>query len=242
MSEQYDPGDVMQEKMALLSLLSQPFDQSELGTKGGRGNFTYVKGTAVIHRLNEQAVEWSFRITSTQMIDMPFGNGTFKPVLLTCGELEIPGLGTRSGMGVAVLEAGAGEDVAKGSATDCLKKCATLFGVALDLYEDGGQNAPQGPQRMDQRQHGGTYQNGGQNAPRGNQGGGGRNPDGPPATERQIKFIYDLLAQTGIEEREVLERNNVQAMQDLRVGSAKEVIEGLKNLAERQAAQAGPTR
>lgn len=103
--------------------------------KGGGGKFfDYVQGHAVIHRLNDATGNnWSFRVKSVeiQIIGQPPKE---QKLLIAIGELEIPGHGVRSGMGVQVFADGSGEDLAKGVLTDCLKKCATLFGVALELY------------------------------------------------------------------------------------------------------------
>ena len=55
--------------------------------------------------------------------------------------LTIPGLGTRTQIGTAVLE---NADSAKGAVTDGIKKAATLFGVALQLYENPPTQATRG--------------------------------------------------------------------------------------------------
>jgi Rad52/22 family double-strand break repair protein. len=58
------------------------------------------------------------------------------PVCVVHGTLTIPGLGSRSDSGVQEMEAGQGADAAyKGAVSDCLKRCARLFGVGLrQLY------------------------------------------------------------------------------------------------------------
>lgn len=53
------------------------------------------------------------------------------PVSAVVGELKIPELGTRQAMGVQALDGGSGEDLVKGTGSDALKKCRSLFGVPL---------------------------------------------------------------------------------------------------------------
>jgi hypothetical protein len=84
-----------------------------------------VSTDAVIRRLNKVAIGWDFKITKTEWRE---------DLLLVYGELTIPGLGTRSGIGVQKVSERGGEDLVKGASSDSLKKSATLFGVALHLY------------------------------------------------------------------------------------------------------------
>lgn len=110
---------------AMLDALSVPFPKHAIKQRQGGGGkmFDYVETETVIRFLNTTVKVWDFEVTSHTMIG---------DVLVVFGKLTIPGLGTRSGTGVQKLAGG--EDTIKGAASDCLKKCATLFGVALDLY------------------------------------------------------------------------------------------------------------
>jgi hypothetical protein len=111
----------------ILKALGEPFPKTAVKQReGARGRrFDYIETHTCIHRLNSAAGAWDFRIL----------NAEFRAdLLIVQGELTIPGLGTRSGFGVQQVAPGAGEDLVKGAASDCLKKCATLFGVALELY------------------------------------------------------------------------------------------------------------
>src|SRR5690554_1694146 len=65
------------------------------------------------------------------------------PCLVVFGELDIPGVGIRSGIGVQMIEDNAGEDVMKGAMTDCLKNCAKYFGLGLHMY--GAESPPLAP-------------------------------------------------------------------------------------------------
>jgi hypothetical protein len=163
-------GEAMSKE--LLSQLSEPFPQSALKQRqGGQGRaFTYVEGHTVIHRLNACLPDgWSFTVKSTDL--KPWGTtqrGAAQWLVLATVELTIPGLGTRGHVGVQVVSEGAGEDLFKGAVTDGLKKAATLFGVALELYghdyEAGEVAAPAQrqtqppPQRQQQAQPASTVQ------------------------------------------------------------------------------------
>lgn len=111
-----------------LERLTQPFPTQAIQYRtGARGKqLAYIQTHAVIHRLNDATGnQWSFRLTSVEWRG---------DLVIAIGELEIPGLGTRSGIGVQRVSEGGGEDLVKGVASDALKKCATLFGVGLELY------------------------------------------------------------------------------------------------------------
>lgn len=144
----------MKSPAEMLEALGQPFPANAVEKRKGAGGrmYDYVAAETVIRRLNNATNgDWSFIVN---------GHEWRGDVLITWGELTIPGLGTRSGFGVQAVAPNAGEDLIKGSASDCLKKCATQFGVALELYgpdlEAGEiaapqqrppQRAPQAPQR-----------------------------------------------------------------------------------------------
>ncbi len=110
-----------------LEKLRAPFPKSAVKQRviGGNRKADYVEGHTVIHRLNDACPSWNFRIIKE------WQDGD---VLKALGELDIPGLGTRQHIGVQKISAGGGEDLHKGHVTDALKKCATLFGVGLELY------------------------------------------------------------------------------------------------------------
>lgn len=121
----------MADPRELLKALSEPFPPQAIEKREGGGGkmLDYVATETVIRRLNNTVGVWDFRITDTKI--MPAGDSQ---LLVTWGEMTIPGLGTRAGTGVQMLHPRGGEDMWKGAASDCLKKCATLFGVGIDLY------------------------------------------------------------------------------------------------------------
>lgn len=111
-----------------LERLVAPFPKEAHQTRQGGGGkaLTYLATHSVIHRLNDATVNrWDFRLTRFELIGDTY---------VAIGELSIPGLGTRTGIGVQKVAERSGEDLIKGVASDCLKKCATLFGVGLELY------------------------------------------------------------------------------------------------------------
>ena len=110
-----------------LAKLRAPFPKDAIKDRKGAGGkkFDYVETHTVIHRLNSACPSWDFRLTRFEQV---------KDMYIATGELTIPGLGTRTGIGVQRVSDGGGEDLVKGASSDALKKAATLFGVALELY------------------------------------------------------------------------------------------------------------
>lgn len=130
----------------IITKLSQPFDKRLIKQRkiGGR-QVDYVGGEAYIARLNQAAPQWSFRVTKDELrmlTVMRWDDAARKkvPTEVPCqvvhGELEIPGVGTRAGIGVQLLEDGAGEDVVKGALTDAFKNCCKYFMLGLHMYSD----------------------------------------------------------------------------------------------------------
>jgi hypothetical protein len=141
---------------AISDALRAPFSRDCIKSRVGAGNkrFEYVEGYLVLHRLNDATGNgWDFRVTDIkiQPKTKTTKNGdTIQSELWICfGELTIPGLGTRSGIGVQDVDERSGEDLIKGALTDCIKHCAKHFGVAIDLYgvdrEDEAFQAPAAP-------------------------------------------------------------------------------------------------
>jgi hypothetical protein len=128
----------MSDNDRLRQALEAPFpDHAIKNRKGGGGSsFDYVEGFTIIRRLNEATGgTWDWAIRSFEFRPLPPTKmGKDQSLVVVTGELTIPGLGTRAGVGVQKVSEDGGEDLVKGASTDALKKAATLFGVALDLY------------------------------------------------------------------------------------------------------------
>ena len=127
--------------MINLDVLTRPFLQTEVKQrKSDTGKtFDYVEAHSVIARLNEAFQGgWNFRILQHQIVEGE---------VIILGELSGDGV-VKQQFGSAVLdttEPGALTvgDSFKAAASDALKKCATGFGVALELY--GSDNTTYSP-------------------------------------------------------------------------------------------------
>ena len=115
-------------------LLEKPFDQSQI--KQRKGNFgdtiDYVEAHAVIQRLNDAFDgQWSFEVMTQE------NNGTQVMVL---GKLTAEGVSkSQFGCSSITTNSKTGEIISlgddwKASASDSLKKCASLFGIGLHIY------------------------------------------------------------------------------------------------------------
>lgn len=126
---------------------------------GGGVTLDYVEGSYVIRALNEAFNNmWDWEIIDFKIIESVPKKITKEydkklrkwveldepryeeqpPVAHVVGKLTAPGFGSRVGFGSKTIIGGASEQEScfKAAATDALKKAATLFGIALDLYED----------------------------------------------------------------------------------------------------------
>ncbi len=127
--------------------LEQPFDTSLIKTRrGGHGRqLKYVEGKHYVARLNEAfGGEWSFDILHHEVLGEE---------VLVRGRLTAAGVSKCEFGGSSITRSReTGEpislaDDAKAAATDCLKRCARLFGVGLDLYDDRPSRQPRQPLR-----------------------------------------------------------------------------------------------
>jgi len=119
-------------------ILEKPFTPEQIKRRQGTNGdvLDYIEGCAVIQRLNECFdAEWIFEIQEHRVFD---------DEVVVLGKLTAQGVAkcqfgksriTRAKKDNAVISLG---DDLKAAATDCLKKCATLFGVGLHLYFDVG--------------------------------------------------------------------------------------------------------
>lgn len=128
-----------------LSILQSPTPDELIFQKpAGKGkSLSYVSGATVIRTINKVfGMRWSFEIIETRMVESSEAyDKPVNPIVQTLGKLTIPGLGSRMQWGSQAVVGGQGpqEHTFKGSATDSLKKCASMFLVHLDLA-DGGAN------------------------------------------------------------------------------------------------------
>lgn len=146
----------------------------------GGATLSYIGGHTVIRLLNKAfGLQWSFEIVGEEVKESqpkpaydgwgkqrkpklnPDGSQVMEPqppVAKVLGRLTVPGLGVKEQYGSKVLIGGATEQESafKSASTDALKKCASLFGIGLELYGDDegfdsdenvAQNTPVPPQQ-----------------------------------------------------------------------------------------------
>ena len=111
-------------------ILEREFDKNQIKQRKGPGGKTldYVETPSVIKRLNQAFdFNWSFDIEQ-------FENNDGEVVVL--GKLTGEGI-SKMQFGSKAITNGKGEigDDLKAAGSDALKKCATLFGIALHLYD-----------------------------------------------------------------------------------------------------------
>lgn len=128
---------------AVKQIILQRTPDNEIRYRPGRGGvkFKYTDGAYVIRTLNAAfGHRWNFEADNEEIINW---NGV--PFEVRCrGRLTVPIAGemvTKMQFGSQVIEFQKDGkpvtigDAFKGAATDAMKKCASLLGVALDLYD-----------------------------------------------------------------------------------------------------------
>lgn len=136
-----------------LKVVQAGTDPSWVSTREvGKQKLSYVSGDVVIRLLNKAFnYRWSYEVLETRVVESidkdqskwKKPNQPQTPVVQSLGRLTVPGWGVREQWGSQVILA-AGADVQanafKGAATDAMKKCASSFGIGLDLYGQQGMN------------------------------------------------------------------------------------------------------
>jgi hypothetical protein len=131
-------------------LLTRPFAPEQIRTRPGQNGKTiaYVETHAVIARLNEVSdFDWSFEVMRHEVL---------ADEVIVLGKLTIDGIAKMAFGGSSVTRDAKGKDVSladdlKSAASDATKKCASLFGVGLELYGAGPQTQPHAPAREEIR-------------------------------------------------------------------------------------------
>jgi hypothetical protein len=149
---------VFELEKAVKVLTSKIPESSKKQRQVGNTTLTYIGGHTVIRLLNEAFnYQWSFEIVTEEIVESvpkPMFEGWGKnrkavlnpdgsqkmepqpPVAKVLGRLTVPGLGVKEQYGSKVLIGGATEQESafKSASTDAMKKCASLFGIGLELY------------------------------------------------------------------------------------------------------------
>lgn len=119
------------------TITPKEFVKTRPGKKGKK--FTYVEGGYVVSKLNEafSPIGWDFEIIEQGIIN----NDKNVPIeVWVKGKITV--IDHKRGYRVSKTQYGAKThypenivgDTLKSASTDCLKKCASLFGIALDIY------------------------------------------------------------------------------------------------------------
>jgi hypothetical protein len=192
-------------------ILEKPFEPGQIKQRVGNfGNvLDYIEGHSVITRLNEAFDgSWCFEIIEFRILED-------KDEVLVLGKLTVDKDVVKYQFGSSKItrakdtgEAVSLGDDLKSAGTDCLKKCATMLGVGLYLYNgDKSLHAPNGENgnpKSESPQAPGT---------KGGDGGkptnGGRNHSDQGEgrlTSKQFKFIARLANEKGLTRKELNER------------------------------------
>jgi hypothetical protein len=227
-----------------LELLEKPFPEEEVkqrNTDYGK-ILDYLEAPSVIKRLNQAFTgEWSFQITDHKILDQEvvvLGS-------LRCGYITKQQFGTskihRNGK---PEEHSLGDDL-KAAASDALKKCATMFGVGLYLYNNGNGGKLQNLNQAEEETKSETIQNPQKaeddlprNQPKPEQA-GKDNKDGSIQEKEERKItswqksqIYKLITDKKLSKDYVyqsIEKTFSKKLYQLTYEEAKEVIQKLKN-------------
>jgi len=176
-------------------LLEKPFAPEQIKRRQGTNGdvLDYIEGCAVIQRLNECFdAEWIFEIQDHRVYD---------DEVVVLGKLTLQGISksqfgksriTRSKKDNSIISLG---DDLKAAATDCLKKCATLFGVGLHLYFDVPQTTSNG--------NGNGNGPGSGNGEHRSNGFQGHGSDSGRLTARQLSAIFSMAKARGWSNKQV---------------------------------------
>ena len=214
-------------------LLEKEFEPGQI--KQREGNFgkklDYIEGHCVIARLNEAfEAEWSFSILEHLILKET-------DEVLVVGQLRAGNVvKTQFGSSRITRARESGEplnlgDDYKSATTDAIKKCASLLGIGLHLYNGDKQAAGQNPNRQHNHrsnsQQGGStsYQNDrSKSSSHDNGNGNGR------LSSRQFKYIMRLADEAGLRKSD-LDQETIQmfgsAVQFLSKADASAYIEHL---------------
>ena len=175
--------------------LERPFAPEQIKRRHGTNEdeLDYIEGCAVIQRLNECfEAEWIFEIQEHRVFDdevVVLGKLTAQAASKSqFGKSRV----TKSKKDNSIISLG---DDLKAAATDCLKKCATLFGVGLHLYFDvpsaGNGSFPM--TRLSMLGGNGQYSGSSER----------KAPDNGRLTARQLAAIFSLAKARGWSNRQI---------------------------------------
>ena len=131
-------------------VLQREFPEKLIKQRKGRGGgqWDYIEAAQVITRLNEAFEgEWSFSIDSVERIgDEILVQGTLSAEGASKTQFGGKSVSFKKDDSIVCIA-----DDYKAAASDCLKKCATLYGVALHLYMDEEDKQPAASGKQDDK-------------------------------------------------------------------------------------------
>jgi hypothetical protein len=185
-------------------ILEKPFAPEQIKRRQGTNGdvLDYIEGCTVIQRLNECFdAEWIFEIQEHRVYDdevVVLGKLTAQGVAKSqFGKSRI----TRAKKDNSIISLG---DDLKAAATDCLKKCATLFGVGLHLYFDAPQTGVNGNGNGNRQANGSSHGNGnGEHRSNGSNEAEGIGSENGRLTARQLSAIFAMAKARGWSNKQV---------------------------------------
>ena len=142
---------------ALAQIMSQETPRDQIRTRPGKGGrvLLYTDGAYVIRTLNEAfAFNWDFEADHEEILyvgERPFEARCRGKLIIRAGDVTITKMQYGS-QPIEMLRDGSAPvslgDAYKGAATDALKKCASLLGIALDLYDSDSEINTANPQQV----------------------------------------------------------------------------------------------
>ena len=205
-------------------LIEKEFDRSLIKSRKGRSGtmLSYVETSEYIKRLNEAFdYNWSFEI-----VDEKIDNG----FVVVKGKLTAEGI-TKSQYGTSQVTVGKNDgeilsigDDCKSAASDALKKCSSLFGIGLHLYNGSDEGN-------------GNHGNNGGNGMNRQTGNKGNNQ----ATKAQLAKIKAVRSKLGMGSDEVFDL--IERMYNTRDVKAlnKEMASSVISVLEKRIADGGET-
>ena len=195
-------------------LLEKPFEPTQI--KQREGNFgkmlDYIEGHAVIERLNVAfEAEWSFSILEHRILKET-------DEVLVVGQLRAGDVvKTQFGSSRITKARDSGEPISladdlKAAATDSIKKCASLLGIGLHLYNGDKQatgqkfNHNHNQRSYSHQNQSNNYQNSRSNYTKPDNGNGNGNGR---LSSRQFKYIMRLADEAGLS-KEQLDQKTLQ--------------------------------
>ena len=138
MSDDYQPSGV--------EFLLSPFPADVVQQRQGPGgrSFSYIPAEVMIRRLVDSGLEYSFgQVPGSPPEIVQHSNGV--NVMMYYGRLHIPALGLpMDDVETAFIHANGNEEQYKSAASDCLKRCARLYGIGLEMWEGDPNEATRG--------------------------------------------------------------------------------------------------